>query len=87
MEIKDTMVDKTLACDECGLLFDTSHHEQRHLKQGWCPMNSKPLTKRMKSEDSIEPDIDHEENIMIVKRIMKFFCCFGNKSNLNAKQI
>ncbi|MCG8046492.1 MAG: hypothetical protein JAY66_12575, partial [Candidatus Thiodiazotropha taylori] len=32
-----TMTDKTHACDDCGLLFDSTHDVQRHLKRGWCP--------------------------------------------------
>ena len=28
------------ACDDCGLLFDSAHDVQRHVKRGWCPENN-----------------------------------------------
>ena len=57
------MADKGHACDDCGLLFDTSHDVQRHLKQGWCAEKSEPPAKRRKTEESVKPNITSEENI------------------------
>ena len=61
--INNGMAEKGHACDDCGLLFDTSHDVQRHLKQGWCAENSEPPAKRRKTEESIEHDTISEENI------------------------
>lgn len=36
-EVSDNMADKGHACDDCGLLFDTTHDVQRHIKSGNCP--------------------------------------------------
>ena len=33
---ENTMADKGQACDDCGLLFDSVHDVQRHMKNGWC---------------------------------------------------
>ena len=34
---QEIMAEKSQACDDCGLLFDTIHDVQRHVKRGWCP--------------------------------------------------
>lgn len=49
-----TMADKGQACDDCGLLFDSSHDVQRHVKSGWCPENNEPPAKRAKTENNNE---------------------------------
>lgn len=61
-ELENTMTDKTQACDDCGLLFDSTPDVQRHLKRGWCPENSDPPAKRIKTANFTEPDSDHEDN-------------------------
>jgi uncharacterized C2H2 Zn-finger protein len=60
-EQENTMGDKAQACDDCGLLFDSAHDVQRHVKCGWCPESNEPPTKKMKTEQS-ELDDDAEEN-------------------------
>ena len=60
---ENMMADKGQACDDCGLLFDSVHDVQRHMKNGWCPENREPLAKRMKIEESIESDIHPNDNI------------------------
>ena len=52
-EISDTM-DKN-ACDDCGQLFDTVHDVQRHVKNGWCPENDKPMKRKIDENDEEEP--------------------------------
>ena len=73
------MADKGQACDDCGLLFDSVHDVQRHMKNGWCPENREPLAKRMKIEESIESDIHPDDNIAFL-RLWK-----GVKSNCKDK--
>ena len=34
-EKQEIMAEKGQACDDCGLLFDTVHDVQRHVKRGW----------------------------------------------------
>ena len=49
----------------CGVLFDTPHDVQRHIKCGWCPENNDEiLTKKSKLDESSdgEQDEDLEEN-------------------------
>ena len=36
-EKQEIMAEKGQACDDCGLLFNTVHDVQRHVKRGWCP--------------------------------------------------
>ncbi|XP_045201506.2 uncharacterized protein LOC123555043 [Mercenaria mercenaria] len=36
----EIMAENTNACDDCGLLFDSSHDVQRHVKRGWCAENN-----------------------------------------------
>lgn len=63
LEIENTMADKAHACDDCGLLFDSVHDVQRHVKRGWCPENDEPPSKKAKTEESEnEIDDDVEEN-------------------------
>ncbi|WAR17793.1 hypothetical protein MAR_032387 [Mya arenaria] len=33
----EAMAEKGQPCDDCGLLFDSAHDVQRHVKRGWCP--------------------------------------------------
>lgn len=58
------MSDKMNSCDDCGLLFDTAHDVQRHVKQGWCAESQEPFTKKRKLEasdsESPEPVEDNE---------------------------
>lgn len=63
---EDIMADKGQACDDCGLLFDSTHDVQRHIKRGWCPENNDnlPSKKRKIDEESSEHVEDEavEEN-------------------------
>ena len=34
---KQENIDNGHSCDDCGLLFDSAHDVQRHVKRGWCP--------------------------------------------------
>ena len=52
-EVLDIM-DKN-ACDDCGQLFDTGHDVQRHIKNGWCPENGKPVKRTIDDSDVDEP--------------------------------
>lgn len=62
-EQENTMADKAQACDDCGLLFDSTHDVQRHVKRGWCPENNEHTAKRAKmEEDENEIDDDIEDN-------------------------
>ena len=42
------MSEKINACDDCGILFDTPHDVQRHLKRGQCYENDEPERKKRK---------------------------------------
>ena len=57
------MTENNHACDDCGLLFDSTHDVQRHVKRGWCPETSEPPAKRLKEEESAESASENEENI------------------------
>ena len=69
----DDMADKNHSCDDCGLVFDTTHDVQRHVKSGWCPENidrsstgkpehkEEPLIKKRKMEDIEDEDIEDNE--------------------------
>jgi hypothetical protein len=61
-EEENTMGDKTQACDDCGLLFDTAHDVQRHVKRWWCPENNEPPAKKQKIEDESVIDEGVEDN-------------------------
>ncbi|WAR04400.1 hypothetical protein MAR_019769 [Mya arenaria] len=62
-EQENTMADKAKACDDCGLLFDSGHDVQRHVKSGWCSENREPPAKRAKTEeDENEMDDDLGDN-------------------------
>lgn len=50
-------------CDDCGLLFDSAHDVQRHVKRGWCPENNEPPFKKQKLEVTNESDSDNNEDI------------------------
>ncbi|XP_053403263.1 uncharacterized protein LOC123555221 [Mercenaria mercenaria] len=57
------MAEKGQACDDCGLLFDSGHDVQRHVKSGWCPENKEPPSKRARTEeDENQMDDDVEDN-------------------------
>ena len=56
-----TMADKMNACDDCGLLFDTPHDVQRHVKRGWCAETQEPAQKKQKMEE--ESDTESLESI------------------------
>ena len=55
------MAEKGQACDDCGLLFDTFHDVQRHVKRGWCPETTQSK-KRKIEEDTDEDDGPVEDN-------------------------
>ena len=64
-ENMNNLQEKTAACDDCGLLFDSVHDVQRHVKSGWCPENSEPPSKKRKvevDEDSENDDENVDEN-------------------------
>ena len=55
------MAEKGQACDDCGLLFDTVHDVQRHVKRGWCPETTQSKKKKIE-EDTDEDDGPIEDN-------------------------
>ncbi|WAR24132.1 YMD3-like protein [Mya arenaria] len=65
---EETMAEKAKPCDDCGLLFDSIHDVQRHVKSGWCPETretiGEPPEKRRKTEEESDDamDVDIEEN-------------------------
>jgi uncharacterized C2H2 Zn-finger protein len=62
---KITLAEKTQACDDCGLLFDSTHDIQRHVKRVWCPETIEPPAKKAKKEESndiIEEDVNDNED-------------------------
>ena len=58
---QEIMAEKGQACDDCGLLFDTFHDVQRHVKRGWCPETTQSK-KRKIEEDTDEDDGPVEDN-------------------------
>ena len=63
------MSDKMNACDDCGILFDTQHDVQRHVKRGLCAEKEEsPMKKRkeekMDSEDEYGEDLDDNEGFV-----------------------
>ena len=80
---ENTMADKGQACDDCGLLFDSVHDVQRHMKNGWCRENREPLAKRMKTEESNESDIHTDDNIEDNEAFLQLWK--GVKSNCKDK--
>ena len=70
----------TLSEHNCYDYFVVSVHDaSRHMKNGWCPENREPLAKRMKTEDSSEPDIHSRNNIEANEL---FVVMVPNESNL-----
>ncbi|WAR06294.1 hypothetical protein MAR_021663 [Mya arenaria] len=62
-EKENVMADKAHACDDCGLLFDSEHDVQRHVKSGWCSENrERPAKRASTEEDENEMDNDVEDN-------------------------
>ena len=63
-DLEGTKAEKGQPCDDCGLLFDSAHDVQRHVKSGWCPESREPPAKRPRTEkhSDDEPDEDIEEN-------------------------
>ncbi|KAL4234888.1 hypothetical protein ACF0H5_006530 [Mactra antiquata] len=65
-------MEKTNVCDDCGLLFDSIHDVQRHVKN-WCQRNghnkrkiedtNEPVLKRMRLQESDEED-DNDEGFV-----------------------
>lgn len=56
---KDAMADNQNSCDSCGLLFDTPHDVQRHIKRGWCPeCNDEPQAKKRKLDENSDNELD-----------------------------
>ena len=47
------MAEKAQACDDCGLLFDSTHAVQRYVKN-WCPENVQHTKRKIEASD--EPD-------------------------------
>ena len=58
---QEIMAEKGQACNDCGLLFDTVHDVQRHVKCGWCPETTQSK-KRKIEEDTDEDDGPVEDN-------------------------
>ena len=42
------------ACDDCGLLFDTVHDVQGHVKRGWCPETTQSKERKIEEETNEE---------------------------------
>lgn len=58
-----TMTEKMNSCDDCGLLFDTPHDVQRHVKRGWCMENKEESpNKKQKMEEDDSDDENNKEN-------------------------
>ncbi len=62
--VSEKMSETENACDDCGLLFDSAHDVQRHIKRGWCPENDESPAKKTKLEkqESEEYDDNVEDN-------------------------
>ena len=59
------MADKMNSCDDCGLLFDTSHDVQRHVKRGWCTEGHELTPKRQKVDtDKVEESLDDNDGFL-----------------------
>ncbi|WAQ96109.1 hypothetical protein MAR_028799 [Mya arenaria] len=64
----EAMAEKGQPCDDCGLLFDSAHDVQRHVKRGWCPepreTMGEPPAKRPRTDEHSDDamDVDTEEN-------------------------
>ena len=52
-------MDKGHSCDDCGLVFDSAHDVQRHVKRGWCPEYGDD--KKRKHEEI--NDSDHDDSV------------------------
>ena len=63
------MADKMNLCDDCGLLFNTSHDAQRHARRGWCTEGQELLPKQQKFDSEKPP----EKTLMIMTRVLKQF--------------
>ena len=58
---RDIMAEKGQACDDLGLLFDSIHDVQRHVKRGWRPENTQSKKRKMEGETD-EDDWPIEDN-------------------------
>ena len=67
------MADNQNSCDSCGLLFDTPHDVQRHIKRGWCAeSNDEPPAKKKKSDEDSDNDLDNDiEEITAFQQLWK----------------
>ncbi|WAR02810.1 YMD3-like protein, partial [Mya arenaria] len=69
---EEAMAEKGQACDDCGLLFDSAHDVQRHVKRGWCPetretIGEPPVKRRRteeKSDDAMEDDLEENDGFL-----------------------
>lgn len=62
---QDDMAEKINSCDDCGLLFDTAHDVQRHVKRGWCAENThEPPTKKQKHDDEEQEHVENNEGYL-----------------------
>lgn len=72
------------SCDDCGLVFDSTHDLQRHIKT-WCPENEnrkrqlpqddyeKPLKKKPRIIQSDEYVMNHEDDSPIISSEEDYF--------------
>ena len=61
------MADNMNLCDDCSLLFDTSHDDQRLVIRGWCTEGQELLPKQQKVDTEKTP----EKTLMIMMRVLK----------------
>ena len=66
-EIQREMADKMNLCDDCSLLFDTSHDDRRHARHGWCTEGQELLPKQQKVDTEKTP----EKTLMIMTNVLK----------------
>lgn len=84
-EITDSSLGSAMAsCDDCGLVFDSTHDLQRHIKT-WCPENEnrkrqlpqydyeKPLKKKPRIIQSDEYVMNHEDDSPIISSEEDYF--------------
>ena len=81
------MADKSNSCDDCGLVFDTMHDVQRHVKSGWCPENNERFSKRAKLEIPETQPMDEEEAIEENQAFILLWKTVKNDNKIKLKQL
>ncbi|XP_045168554.2 uncharacterized protein LOC123531554 [Mercenaria mercenaria] len=81
----EIMAENTNACGDCGLLFDSSHDVQRHVKRGWCAENNDTTQpKKRKIDDSSDGEMEDnvEENQAYLSLLKKTINCNDDKYDI-----